>query len=52
MFHFLRHGGTEHHHLFVGRSLSEGILNITSHLGVADNLVTLVDHEEFALNEA
>ena len=48
--HLFRHGSTEHQHLLVVRSLHKNVLNITSHLGIAENLITLVDHKKFGLN--
>jgi len=48
--HFLRHSGTEHHHLLVVRGLHEDVLDVCSHLSVAQHLVTFVNHEEFTLN--
>lgn len=50
-FHFLWHGCTKHHNLFGVRSLDENFLNVCSHFRVAQNLITLVNDEEFALLE-
>jgi hypothetical protein len=50
-FHFLRHRSTEHHNLLVMWGLDKDLLNISSHSRVAQNLVTFVNHEEFALNK-
>lgn len=50
LLHLLRHGGAEHQHLLVVRSLDEDVLNIRSHLGISEDFVALVHHEELALN--
>lgn len=48
--HLFRHGGAEHEHLFVVRSLDEDILDVCTHLGIAKDFVALVNNKEFALN--
>ena len=50
LLHLFRHGGTEHHHLLVMRSLHEDVLDVCSHARVAQHLVALIHHEELALN--
>lgn len=50
-FEFFGHGSTEHHNLLIMRSLDENLLNVGSHSGVTQNLVALVDDEEFAFGE-
>lgn len=50
LLHFLRHGSTEHQHLFVVGCLDEDILNIRPHFRVAEHLIALINNEELALN--
>lgn len=49
IFHLLWHGGTEHHNLLMMRCANENILNVSSHMRRAKNLITLVNHKKFAL---
>jgi hypothetical protein len=48
--HFFWHGGAKHEDLLVVRSFDKNVLNVCPHLRVAQNLIALVDHEEFALS--
>lgn len=41
----LRQGSREHHHLLLVRSVSENVLDISSHVQGFQNLVTLIDDE-------
>jgi len=50
-FHVIRHGGTEHHDLFIVRSLDKNILNVSSHFCIAEHFVALVDNEELTLSK-
>ena len=52
LLHLFGHGGTEHHNLLVMGSLHKNVLNVGSHLGVAENLVAFVNNEELALDQS
>ena len=48
-FHFVLHGGAEHHDLLGVRGFDEDVLDVCPHSWVAEHLITLVNHKEFAL---
>lgn len=50
LFHLFRHGCTEHHDLLLVRSFDENFLDIGSHAGTAEYLVTLINDKVFALS--
>jgi hypothetical protein len=49
--HLFRHSSTEHHHLLVMRGLDKDVLNVSTHLGIAQHLITLINDKELALIE-
>ena len=49
--HLLRHGCAEHHDLFLVGGFDENFLHIGPHAGAAEDLVTLINDEVFALSK-